>query len=249
MTDILIFALVGFAAQIVDGALGMAYGVSATTLLLSVGVSPSMASASIHTAEVFTTAASGISHLRLGNVNRDLVVALLIPGVIGGVVGAYILTNLPTDIIKPIISVYLLLMGLVILFRAIRKAPEKAESTSPRILALVGGFCDAIGGGGWGPIVTSTLVARGLNPRFTIGSVNATEFFVTAAEAITFFATIGAVLLENWQTIAGLLIGGVIAAPLGAYFCKRLPTRTLMILVGVLIALLSLRTIIMALSG
>lgn len=248
--NILLFMLVGFIAQIIDGAMGMAYGVSATTLLLSTGVPPAAASASIHVSEIFTTATSGFSHFRLGNVKRSLVLALLVPGVIGGVVGAYILTAIPTDIIKPIVAVYLLAMGAVILVRAFRKAaPEPTREPKPVLLALAGGFFDAIGGGGWGPIVTSTLVANGHEPRFTIGSVNLTEFFVTTAEAITFIVTIGSVIAEYWSIILGLLIGGVIAAPLAAVVCKKLPAKTLMIMVGVLITLLSIRTIFLAFAG
>ncbi len=248
--NILLFTLIGFIAQIIDGALGMAYGVSANTFLLSLGVPPAMASASVHTAEIFTTATSGLSHLKMGNVNRKLAFSLLIPGVVGGVVGAYILTNVPTEIIKPVVAAYLLAMGAVILIRALRKETPVADGEpKPFLLALVGGFFDAIGGGGWGPIVTSTLVARGHNPRFTIGSVNATEFFVTTAEAVTFIVTIGSVLLENWTTIVGLLLGGMIAAPLAAWVCKRLPTKALMIMVGVLITLLSIRTIVLTFIG
>lgn len=243
--EILTFTLIGFLAQIIDGALGMAYGVSATTFLLSAGVPPATASASIHVAEMFTTAASGISHFRVGNVKKSLVMSLVLPGVIGGVIGAYLLTTLPTDIIKPVVSAYLLIMGVVILFKVFRKIPENSTEPKPVVLALIGGFFDAIGGGGWGPIVTSTLVARGHNPRFTIGSVNTAEFFVTTAEAITFILTIGSVLAQNWETIVGLLLGGVIAAPLAAVVVKKIPARALMIMVGILISLLSVRTILM----
>ncbi len=243
--SIVVFIIVGFVAQMIDGALGMAYGVSSTTFLLSLGVSPALASASVHTAEVATTAISGLSHLRLGNVDRALFSRLLIPGVIGGVIGAYILTSIPGDVIKPVVSVYLLLMGLVILRKSLAPPPEDAPPRKHLVpLGLVGGFFDAIGGGGWGPIVTSTLVAAGNNPRFAIGSVNIAEFFVTICESITFFLTLGAM---RWETVLGLLIGGVAAAPLAAYACARLPTRTLMRLVGVLIVLLSLRTLYMAL--
>jgi uncharacterized membrane protein YfcA len=243
--EILTFTLIGFLAQIIDGALGMAYGVSATTFLLSAGVPPALASASIHVAEMFTTAASGVSHFRLGNVKKSLVMSLVLPGVIGGVIGAYLLTTLPTDIIKPVVSAYLLIMGVVILFKVFRKVPENNTEPKPVVLALIGGFFDAIGGGGWGPIVTSTLVARGHNPRFTIGSVNTAEFFVTTAEAITFILTIGSVLAQNWETIVGLLLGGVIAAPMAAVVVKKIPARALMIMVGILISILSVRTIVM----
>lgn len=245
LVQILTFTLIGFLAQIIDGALGMAYGVSATAFLLSAGVPPAAASASIHVAEMFTTAASGASHFRLGNVKKSLVLSLVVPGVIGGVVGAYLLTMLPTDIIKPVVSAYLLIMGAVILVKVFRKMPENPAEPRPVVLAVIGGFFDAIGGGGWGPIVTSTLVARGHNPRFTIGSVNTAEFFVTTAEAITFILTIGSVIAQNWTTIVGLLVGGVIAAPLAAVVVKRIPARALMVLVGVLISLLSVRTIVM----
>ncbi len=247
--NVLLFALVGFIAQMVDGALGMAYGVSSNTLLLSLGLPPRIASACVHTAEMFTTAASGLSHFRVGNVNKSLVLSLIVPGVVGGVAGAYILTEVPADIIKPIVSAYLLAMGAVILLKAFRKAQTAEGTPRPILLALVGGFLDAIGGGGWGPIVTSTLVARGHEPRFMIGSVNAAEFLVTTSEAITFFIAIPLLLRDHWPAIVGLLLGGVIAAPLAAYICKRLPAKTLMIMVGVLIILLSLRTIYLTLWG
>jgi hypothetical protein len=250
LLDVLVFALIGFAAQMIDGALGMAYGVSSTTLLLSLGVPPATASASVHTAEMFTTAASGLSHFRLGNIQKDLFTRLIIPGVIGGVAGAYLLTTIPTDIIKPLVSVYLLVMGVVILFRAFNsKQHRERKEPRPYLLGLVGGFFDAIGGGGWGPIVTSTLVADGHDPRFTVGSVNASEFFVTTAQSVAFIAILGSVLLQHWATIVGLLVGGVLAAPLAAYAVRRLKPRLLMILVGTLIIVLSLRTIVLAISA
>lgn len=243
--NIFFFILVGFLAQMVDGALGMAYGVISNAVLLSFGVPPKNASASVHTAEMFTTAISGLSHFKLGNVQKDLFLRLIIPGVIGGVVGAYILASLPGDAIKPYIAGYLILMGLVIIYKAFRKAESRHEVTWHVLpLALLGGLCDAIGGGGWGPIVTSTLVARGHEPRFTIGSVNASEFFVTVAQVATFFATIK---MGYWKITAGLLIGGVIAAPLAAFVCKKVPARPLMVMVGLLIIGLSVRTIILAL--
>lgn len=224
----------------IDGALGMAYGVSTTTLLLTLGVSPAAASASVHLAETFTTGLSGISHFSFGNVNWYLVKRLVIPGCIGAIVGAYILSSIDGEIIKPYISAYLLGMGVLILFKAIRKMELSEVRTHLIPLGLIGGFLDAIGGGGWGPIVVSTLLARGNDPRFTIGSVNFTEFFVTLSASITFLLTVG---LVQWQIILGLAIGGGIAAPLAAYVSKRIPTRKLMITVGILIILLSLRTL------
>jgi len=240
--DLIIFAAVGFFAQIIDGALGMAYGVTATTFLLSIGIPPAAASAGVHTAEIFTSGVSGLSHLKFGNVDKSLFKRLLIPGIIGGVLGAYILTSVSVKIIKPLVAVYLLLMGLFIIRRAVRKIGEEKAVKNVFSLGIAGGFFDAIGGGGWGPIVTSTLVARGTNPRFSIGSVNLAEFFVTIAEVATFFTLVGSV--QYWQVILGLIIGGVIAAPLAAYVCKKLPSRLLMVIVGVLIVLLSIRTIL-----
>ncbi|TFH33619.1 MAG: sulfite exporter TauE/SafE family protein [Anaerolineales bacterium] len=236
------FIGVGFIAQLIDGALGMAYGVSSTSLLLGLGVSPAAASASVHTAEVFTTAVSGISHFRFGNVNRDLFLKLIIPGVIGGTVGAYILTSLPGDSIKPFVTIYLLWMGILIVWKAVQQGRLPSRKTPLTPLALVGGFFDAIGGGGWGPVVTSTLVARGNDPRFTIGSVNAAEFFVTVAESVTFFVTMG---LVHTHVTVGLLIGGVLAAPLGAYLVRKIPTRSILFLVGILVSILSIRTLVL----
>ncbi len=241
-TNIFIFILFGFIAQLIDGSLGMAYGVSSNTFLLSIGLPPAAASASVHAAEVFTTGASGVFHLKFGNVRKNLFLKLLIPGVIGGALGAYILTSIPGEAIKPYISAYLLVMGGVILYKAFNhRGEEKEINTFISPLALAGGFFDAIGGGGWGPIVTTTLVARGNSPRSTIGSVNLAEFFVTLAVSVTFIVTIG---LEFWKVIVGLLIGGVLAAPFGAYLAKRLPAWVLMIAVGLLISLLSLRTLL-----
>lgn len=242
--DLLLFIAVGFAAQMIDGAIGMAYGITATTLLMSFGVPPAAASASIHAAEVFTTAASGAAHWRLGNVDRKLVARLAIPGMIGGAMGAYLLATIPGDRIRPFVSAYLLLMGLVIVWRAIwadRPASCAPKHVGP--LGLVGGFLDAIGGGGWGAMVTSTLIGRGMTPRFAIGSANVAEFFVTTVVTATFVVTIGITL---WLVIAGLVIGGVVAAPFAAYATKHLPDKPVMILVGVVVILLSLRTIIMA---
>jgi hypothetical protein len=246
-TSILIFILVGFIAQIIDGAMGMAYGVSSNTFLLSLGIPPAAASASVHMAEVVTTGVSGISHWRLGNINWKLVRILLIPGVIGGIAGAYLLTSVDGNVIKPYISAYLLIMGVVILVKAFRNPTPSNGQHGARIgvLGLIGGFCDAVGGGGWGPVVTTTLVARGDNPRFTIGSVNFSEFFVTFAQSVVFVLTLS--FAEYWQIILGLLIGGVIAAPLAAIMAKKLPVKALMIMVGTLIIILSIRTIYLSL--
>lgn len=239
LNDVLLFIVVGFAAQIVDGAIGMAYGVLSTTLLMSLGVPPVTASAAVHAAEVFTTAASGTAHWRLGNVDRRLVVRLAVPGMIGGAIGAYVAVTVTGDVIRPIINLYLLAIGAVILWRAIRR--PRAAHQAPRhlgALGLTGGFLDAIGGGGWGAMVTTTLIGQGIVPRFAIGSANVVEFFVTATITATFVATIG---LALWPIITGLVIGGVVAAPFAAYAARHLPDRPMMFLVGGVIILLSLR--------
>ena len=241
------FIIVGFLAQLIDGALGMAYGVSSNTFLLSIGVPPAVASASVHAAEVVTTGVSGLSHWRLGNIDRSLFKRLVIPGVLGGVIGAYLLTELPAQVIKPIVALYLGIMGVIILRRAMHPILEREVRTALAPLGIIGGFFDAIGGGGWGPIVTSTLVARGNNPRFTIGSVSMTEFFVTLSQSIVFILTL-TLTLENAQIILGLLIGGVIAAPLAAFAARYIPARPLMMAVGVLIIILSIRTLILAIG-
>jgi len=238
--NIIIFIIVGFIAQMIDGALGMGYGVSSTSFLLGIGIPPAPASASVHAAEIFTSAASGFSHWRLGNVDKKLFSRLLIPGIIGGVIGAYVLTSVPGKTIKPFIALYLLVMGVIIVRKTFKKIQTKQVITKLRPLGLAGGFFDAIGGGGWGPIVTSTLLARGNNPRLTIGSINLVEFFVTIAESIAFILTIG---LVHWNIILGLIIGGVGAAPIAAFACKKLPTRTLMVIVGIFIICLSVRTL------
>ena len=244
--NIIIFIIFGFIAQLIDGALGMAYGVSSNAFFLSLGVPPAIASACIHTSEMFTTAVSGVSHFKFGNVDKKIFLRLLIPGVIGGVLGAYILTELPGGKIKPFVSLYLLLMGLWILIKIFRKTHQIKTKTRLIPLGLVGGFFDATGGGGWGPIVTTTLVANGNHPRYAIGSVNSAEFFVTVAESITFFATIGTLLFQHWEKIVGLMIGGVIAAPFAAWICKKLPHKVLMLLVGLLITGLSFRILYLA---
>ena len=235
-----LFILAGFTAQMIDGALGMAYGVTATTFLLSAGVPPAASSASVHASEVFTSGVSGLMHLKFGNVNTKLFKTLLIPGVLGAILGAYILSSFEdyNYIIKPLVSAYTLFLGIVIISKALKK--DKIREKIKRIfpLALVGGFLDSIGGGGWGPIVSSTLIARGRNARYTIGSVNLTEFFVSLASSITFFTMIG---LTHWSIIAGLILGGVIAAPIAAYLANKIPTKTIMILVGLVVIIVSLK--------
>ncbi len=239
-----VIVMIGFLAQMIDGSLGMAYGVSSTTFLTTVGISPKIASASVHTAEVFTTLVSGISHWKMKNVDWKIFRRLVIPGVIGGVLGAYVLVNFPGDLISPIVSVYLIAMGIIVLLRGIYGTTKKLIDGNKMIpVGLVGGFFDAIGGGGWGPIVTSTMIASGHPPRYTIGSVNTAEFFVTIAQTMTFTVFLG--IGVYWQYIVGLALGGVIAAPFAAYVCKNLPAKNLMFIVGAFIVFLNVRNLIL----
>ena len=232
------FIAVGFAAQVVDGALGMAFGVISNTLLLWIGVPPAAASAGVHTVETFTTAISGISHAYNRNVNWRLFLRLMIPGVIGGVLGAYVLSNVDAGIAKPFILAYLTGIGLYLLWRALHEAPVRKEPRIVEPLGLVGGFLDAAGGGGWGPVVTSNLLVQGASPRTTIGTVSAAEFFLTATISATFITQLGWAAFT--QATVGLLIGGVVAAPLGAILAKRVPARRLLALVGTILTLTSL---------
>jgi uncharacterized protein len=244
--DILLYIAVGFAAQMVDGSIGMAYGLTSSSVLLSMGVAPATASACVHAAETVTTAVSGAAHWRFGNVDFGLVRRLAIPGAIGGAIGAYVLSNIDGNAIKPYIAGYLLLMGVFILWKAQTTNPTVAEppkQVAP--LGFVGGLMDSLGGGGWGPIVTTTLIGSGTTPRYAIGSVNLAEFFVTLTISATFMFTIG---LELFPIIVGLIAGGVLAAPLAAYATKHLPDKALMLIVGWVIILLSLRTILKALQ-
>jgi uncharacterized membrane protein YfcA len=228
---------VGFLAQAIDGALGMAYGITSTTFLLSAGASPAMASASVHIAEVFTTGVSGVSHARLGNVDKKLFLRLLVPGTVGAVLGAVLVTQIDGKIMKPFISAYLLLMGVYILSKVWRKIkPRTGEPKHVGKLALLGGFVDSAGGGGWGPVVTTTLVGSGSDPRATIGSVNFAEFFLALAGAASFTLLIGSGV---WVLVLGLVIGGLFAAPFAAMMTKKLSSRVLLILVGTLISAIS----------
>lgn len=239
--EFLVFFFIGVFAQLVDGTLGMGYGATSTSFLLAYGVPPVISSTGVHVAEMFTTGASAISHHRFGNINKKLVKNLLIPGVLGSVIGAYLLSDIiDGDIIKPFIAVYMIILAIIIIRKALAKAIVKKKTKKLGFLATFGGFMDAVGGGGWGPIVTSTLLGRGRNPRYTIGSVNAAEFAVSFASGITFMLFGG---IHGWQVIIGLILGGVIAAPLGAYLVNKIKRKPMMIAVGVLIILLSLKTL------
>ncbi len=236
-TLILLFVAIGFVAQAIDGALGMAFGQISSTLLISTGVPPAAASAGVHTAETFTTAISGISHILHGNVDWRLFVRIAVPGVIGGVLGAYVLTQIQADTARPFVLAYLTALGVYLFYRGVmhRHTERQPKIVSP--LGLIGGFLDAAGGGGWGAIVTSNLLVQGGSPRKVIGTVNAAEFLLTVTISATFIFTLG------WEAFTaatvGLLIGGVIAAPFGALIAKRVNPDLLLTFVGALVTLTS----------
>jgi uncharacterized membrane protein YfcA len=237
IADMLPFIAAGFVAQLVDGALGMAFGVISSTLLLSLGVPPTVTSAGVHTVETFTTAAAGISHVAHKNVDWRLFVRLVIPGVIGGVVGAYALSETPAEIARPLILVYLTVIGLYLLWRGIMYPPKEKQPGIVAPLGFVGGFLDAAGGGGWGPIVTSNLLIQGSSPRKTVGTVVTAEFFLTVAISATFIVALG---VAAWTLATlGLLIGGIFAAPLGARIAAVVPAKRLLILIGTVLTVTS----------
>ncbi|RMG83315.1 MAG: sulfite exporter TauE/SafE family protein [Chloroflexi bacterium] len=240
------FLIVGFLAQFIDGSLGMGQKVTSTTFLLSLGVPPIFASASVHTAAIFTGAASGAAHYQFGNRNRQLFKKLLIPGMIGGILGAILLSHLPVEIIKPFVAIYLLAMGLRILYKSIGQQAYLFIGGNIRLIGFLGGFFDAIGGGGWGPIVTGTLICNGYKAPVVIGTANMVEFFVSLVQATTFFTILGTL---NLTIVGGLIIGGVLAAPIAAWLVRYLPTSKLMVAVGILIIILSLRTLLLTFTG
>ncbi len=246
-STILIFMAAGFIAQIIDGSLGMAYGVSATSFLMATGLSPAAASASVHASEIFTSGVSGLSHLKFGNVNKKLFRHLLLPGVLGAIAGAYLLSSLEeyNHYIRPVVALYTLYLGVRIILKLTTLKTRKKPIRHLGWLAGAGGFLDSIGGGGWGPIVTSTLIANGRNPAYTIGSVNLTEFFVSFASSLTFIFVMG---FQHWQIILGLILGGVVAAPIAAFTVKKIPVKPMFIFVGTVVIIISLRTFLKAIG-
>lgn len=247
---VLPFVAIGFFAQLVDGALGMAFGVITNTLLVSVlGLPPARASASVHVVETFTTAASAISHIAHGNVDWRLFSRLVLPGVVGGIAGAYLLSNIDGEVARPFVMGYLSLIGIYLLWRAWEMGHHHVHKP-PRFIAplgLVGGFLDAAGGGGWGPIVTSNLLAQGSEPRRTIGTVNASEFFLTLSISATFLYALGPAAFS--QAAVGLIIGGLLAAPIGAMLVKRISAKWLLAMVGTVVLATSGFSIVKALAS
>lgn len=231
------FILIGLGAQLVDGALGMAFGLVSSSILLGMGLPPAAVSASVHTAEVFTTGVSGASHAYFRNIDKRLFWLLTLSGALGGVLGAYVLTRLPGEALRPFIYLYLLVLAVLILLRSFGRFVPKQQIRRVPVLGFFAGLLDASGGGGWGPLATSTLLAGGGKARTTIGTVNAAEFVITLAVSLTFFLTIG---LQHLEIVLGLLIGGVLAAPLAAYLVRHVPERIVLTVVGVLVLCISL---------
>jgi uncharacterized protein len=231
--DLWVFIAIGFFAQLVDGALGMAFGVLSTSSLLAFGVPPAAASAMTHVTEVFTTAASGASHVWHRNVDWRLVARLAPAGMMGGALGAFTLSNVDADLIVPVVSLYLIAIGAFIIFKAFRPLwPREVRDWAVPLIGTGGGLLDAMGGGGWGPVVTGSLIGRGHDPRRVIGSTNLTEFAVTLVISLTFVVSLG---WSELNAAIGLIAGGILAAPLGGYVVSRIPTRPIMIAVGAII--------------
>ncbi len=234
--EILLFVAIGFFAQLVDGALGMAFGVIASSSLIATGAPPAIASAAVHAAEIVTTAISGASHVWNRNVDRTLFLRLVVPGAAAGAVGAYILTGVPEKVIKPVVTVYLAGMAVLIFARILGWGLKRWRPPTP-VIGAGGGFLDAIGGGGWGPLVASTLIATGDNPRRSVGSVNLAEFFIAVTVSATFLTQLD--LARYGKPVIGLIIGGALAAPLAGYLLRIMPMRVVLMLVGVVVAALS----------
>lgn len=237
-SEIVPFIAIGFAAQLVDGALGMAFGVICSTLMVGVlGLPPALASQRVHIVECFTTATSGLSHLLHGNIDKRLFFRLLIPGLIGGLLGAYVLSSLDASVVKPFVLIYLTSIGLYILWRGLFYPPKVRDARIVAPLGLFGGFLDAAGGGGWGPVVTSNLLIQGADPRKVVGTVNSVEFFLTLTVSAAFIYHLG--VADVAGATLGLLIGGIAAAPIGAWAAKHLPAKHMLILVGVVLTVTS----------
>jgi uncharacterized protein len=255
MSRLIILAFIGLAAQLVDGSLGMAYGVTSTSLLLMFGIAPAVASASVHMAEVVTTAASGVSHIRFGNVDKQVVYKLIIPGSIGAFLGACFLSSIPGDIIKPYVSIFLLILGVFVIYKFLFKENSNRTTSNKKWtkkqfvpLGFIAGFFDATGGGGWGPIATPVLLTGNkMEPRKVIGSVDTSEFAIAISSTLGFLLTLGWSNI-NFQWVLALMIGGIIAAPIAAWLVKIIPTNLLGVLVGGIIIITNIRTLLGALD-
>lgn len=234
---LILFATVGFVAQLIDGALGGGFGVISSSVLIATGVPPKAASAGIHIVKVFTAPISGLSHALVGNVDWKLLVRLSIPGVIGAVIGAWVLTGLPIQLATVMVQTYLIVLGLLLLLRG---SMHHAHYRKPKVVGPLGflaGFLDSAGGGGWGPICTPSLIIQGTYPSKAVGTVNMAEFIIAVSSSLTFITLLGWEMLSN--AVFGLLIGAVIASPLGALLAKRLAPGTLVRMVGILLLVTS----------
>jgi uncharacterized protein len=239
--DILLFAAIGFFAQLIDGALGMAFGIIASMSLIATGAPPAIASAAVHAAEIVTTGVSAASHIWNRNIDRKLFLRLVLTGAAGGAVGAYVLTGLPEQVVKPIVTVYLACMAVLIFMRVLGRKQKRWRPPTP-VIGAIGGFLDAIGGGGFGPLTTSTLVAAGDPPRPVVGSVNLAEFFIAITVSVTFLTQLD---LERYgRLVLGLVIGGALAAPMAGYLLRVMSTRVALLLVGAIVAGLSLLNLV-----
>lgn len=251
MKKLIVLAFIGFLAQLIDGSLGMAYGVTSSTLLLSFGIAPAVASASVHLAEVLTTAASGVSHMKFGNVDKKMVFQLIIPGSVGAFIGACFLSNLPGDLVKPYVSAFLLFLGVYVIYRFLftfkvkevkQYKPLSFKKTAP--LGFIAGFADATGGGGWGPIATPVLLSqKGMVPRKVIGTVDTSEFAIAVSASVGFILSLGWEQV-NWFWVGALMIGGIVAAPIAAWIVRFLPPHIMGVLVGGFIILVNVRTLL-----
>lgn len=252
MKKLFVLAFIGFFAQLIDGALGMAYGVSSSTLLLTFGIAPAVASASVHVSEVVTTAASGVSHIKFGNVDKKMVYQLIIPGSVGAFLGACFLSNLPGELVKPYISMFLLLLGVYVIFRFLFKYEQQEEQEVKPLtlkqsvpLGFIAGFADATGGGGWGPIATPVLLSKkGMTARKVVGTVDTSEFAIALSASIGFILALGWEQV-NWLWVAALMLGGVVAAPIAAWLVRLLPPHLMGVLVGGFIIVVNARTLLL----
>jgi uncharacterized membrane protein YfcA len=249
LSAILPFILVGFVAQLVDGALGMAFGVISNTALLFMGIPPAIATSYVHVIKCFTGGVSGASHAYHGNVDWKLFLRLCISGVIGGVIGAYLMSLIhlkDSNFMRPFVFAYLTLMGIYILWRGIGHVVTERKAHIVEPFGAIGGFLDATGGGGWGPVVTSNLLAQGNSPRMTVGTVNAAEFVLALAVSLTYLLSLG--IKDLTAPVVGLLVGGVVAAPLASSITRHVPAKMMMIMVGVLLIMISMFGIYRALA-
>ncbi len=257
MSRLLVWGLIGFFAQFIDGSLGMGYGALSSTILIASGLYPAIVSACVHTAEIVTTFFSGGTHLWLGNVEKKWLLPLVIPGVVAGAAGAYLLVSIPGETMKPYVAGFLLFLGVLVLYRFLRRrvtATQSVKVSKSRIqsikfplLGFIAAFVDAVGGGGWGPIATPGLIlTEDTEPRKVVGTVNIAEFFITIVISVTFILTLGWEKFD-WELVLALIIGGVIAAPIAALLCKNLPVKILGILIGLLLVGLNLRTLLIVL--